>query len=187
MTLEPSPRPARQLIPSWKTGAPRARRPAHSVRWRMRGDDRLGGQPPPARRLRQPRRLAEWTVTLCYVSIDGRSLATEERAVSEQLRNAVAEFPELTPHERLGGQLTVRWRANSHSQRATSTWCSSTSSAAGFSPCAGVLPSIEVDPVDRRMVVVGRRLVLSDFLTANEVARWQQQISNSRKGRRRWR
>ena len=81
MTLEPSPRPARQLIPSWKTGAPRARRPAHSVRWRMRGDDRLGGQPPPARRLRQPRRLAEWTVTLCDVSIDGRSLATEEARI----------------------------------------------------------------------------------------------------------
>jgi hypothetical protein len=44
-----------------------------------------------------------------YVSADGMSLATEARFVSEQqLHDAIAEFPELIPHERFGlGRLTV--------------------------------------------------------------------------------
>jgi hypothetical protein len=44
-----------------------------------------------------------------YVSSDGMSLATESRFVSEeQLHDAVAEFPELIPHEHFGlGRLTV--------------------------------------------------------------------------------
>ena len=54
--------------------------------------------------------------------------------------------------------------------------------ATSAGPVAGV-----ADPADDRVgVAATSSAVLSDFLTANEAARWQK-ISNSRKGRRRWR